>query len=95
MANFKETDDYLDLMRDATEEYKAQLKKVNPDFDAEYYDKLILEADEPQTPALEDLVGFDQLVLIRTPGTTASPVPWARKQWPLPPKLLSSQLTLR
>ena len=34
-------------MRDATEEYKEQLKKVNPDFDAEYYDKLILKADEP------------------------------------------------
>ena len=48
-ANFKETDDYLDLMRDAIEEYKAQLKKVNPNpnFDAEHYDRVILEADEP------------------------------------------------
>ena len=45
--NFKETDDYLDLIRDATEEYKASLKKVNLKFDAEYYDRLILEADEP------------------------------------------------
>ena len=46
-ANFKETNDYLDLIRDATEEYKAQLKKVNPDFDTEHYDRLILEAYEP------------------------------------------------
>ena len=48
-ANFKEMDDYLDLMRDATEEYKAQLKKVNPNpnFDAKHYDRVILEADEP------------------------------------------------
>ena len=46
-ANFKETDDYLDLIWDATVEYKAQLKKVNLDFDAEHYDRLILYADEP------------------------------------------------
>ena len=63
----------MDLMRDATEEYKAQLKKVNPDFDAEHYDRLILEADEPQTPALEGLVGFDQLYPIETPGITVGP----------------------
>ena len=58
-ANFKETDDYLDHMQDATKEYKAQLKKVNPDFDAEHYDRLILGLDEPQTPAPEEPVGFD------------------------------------
>ena len=72
-ANFKETNDYLDLMRDATKEYKAQLKKVNPDFDAEHYDRLILKADEPQTPTSEDPVGFDQLDSIGTPGTAAVP----------------------
>ena len=27
-ANFKETSDYLDLLNDATEEYKASLKRV-------------------------------------------------------------------
>ena len=66
-------DDYLDLIRDATEEYKAQLKKVNPDFDTKHYDKLILEAFEPQTPAHKDSVGFDQLNPIGTPGVGAGP----------------------
>ena len=65
-ANFKETDDYLDLMRDATKEYKAQLKTVNPSFDVGHYDRLILGLDEPQTLAPEDQVGFDQLDSIRT-----------------------------
>ena len=60
-------------MRDATKEYKASLKKVNLDFDVEYYDKLILRANEPQTPAPKDPVGFDQLNPIGTPGTTAGP----------------------
>ena len=60
-------------MRDATEEYKAQLKKVKPDFDTEYYDRLILEVEEPQTLTLKDPVGFDQLNLIGTPGTAAGP----------------------
>ena len=46
-ANFKETYDYLDLMQDATKEYKAQLKKVNLDFDVEHYDRLILGLEEP------------------------------------------------
>ena len=41
-ANFKDTDDYLDLMRDATMEYKESLKWVDPSFDADYYDRLIL-----------------------------------------------------
>ena len=41
-ANFKDMDDYLDLMRDATEEYKDSLKRVNPDFNADYYDMLFL-----------------------------------------------------
>ena len=70
-ANFKDTDDYLYLMRDATEEYKASLKKVNPDFDTEYYDRLILEACEPPTPSLEDQVVFDQLDPIEIPRTAA------------------------
>ena len=60
-ANFKETNDYLDLMQDAIEEYKVLLKRVNPDFDVEHYDRLILELEEPQTAAPKDPVGFDQL----------------------------------
>ena len=40
--NFKHTDDYLDPMRDAVEEYKMGVKKVNPNFDVGYYDNLIL-----------------------------------------------------
>ena len=72
-GNFKEMNDYLDLMQDAIEEYKAQLKKVNPDFDTEHYDRLILELEEPQTPASEDLVGFNQLDPIETPRNAASP----------------------
>ena len=58
-ANFKETSDYLDLMNDATKEFKALLKRVNPSFDAEYYDNLILKQEEPQTPVLEDPLGFN------------------------------------
>ena len=69
--NFKDTNDYLDLMRDATMEYKESLKQVDPSFDADYYDRLII--GEPQTPALEDPIGFDQLDPIGTPGTTGSP----------------------
>ena len=52
---------------------KASLMKVNSGFDVEYYDKLILEPDEPQTLAPEDLVGFDQLDPIRTPRTAVGP----------------------
>ena len=37
-AKFKEANDYLDLMQDTTEEYKASLKRVNPDFNTEHYD---------------------------------------------------------
>ena len=74
-ANFKDMKDYLDLMRDATKDYKAQLKKVNPDFDAEHYDKLILKSEEPWTPAPKDLVRFNQLDPIETLETTAGPPP--------------------
>ena len=70
-VNFKDTDDYLDLIRDATMEYKESLKRVDPSFDADHYDRLIL--CEPQTPTSEDLVGFDQLDPIGTPGTAAGP----------------------
>ena len=70
-AYFKETNDYLDLMQDATEEYKAQLKKVNPDFDAKHYDKLIFELEEPQIPTPEELdlirTSGNVVGLIRTP----------------------------
>ena len=70
-ANFKDTDNYLELMRDAVAEYKEAVKLVDPNFNGDYYNRLIL--DEPQTPAPEDLVGFEQLDLIRTPETAAVP----------------------
>ena len=60
-------------MRDATTKYKASLKKVNPDFDAKYYNRLIFEAYEPQTLIPEDPVGFDQLNSIGTWVTTVGP----------------------
>ena len=41
-ANFKDTNDYLELMRDAVAEYKEDVKKVDPNFDVDYYDMLIL-----------------------------------------------------
>ena len=48
-ANFKDTDDYLELMRDAMVEYNMVVKRVDPNFDGDYIDSIIL--DEPQTPA--------------------------------------------
>ena len=48
------------------------MKKINPNFDADHYDRLILELEEPQTPAPEDPVGFDQLDSIGTLGNVAS-----------------------
>ena len=42
-VDFKETRDYLDILNDAPDEYKASLKRVDLSFDAEYYDNLILE----------------------------------------------------
>ena len=44
--------DYLFLMRDAVNEYKVSIKKVDPTLDGDYYDHLI--SGEPATPALED-----------------------------------------
>ena len=60
-------------MRDATEEYKESLKKVNLDFDADYYDRLILEVGGPLTPVSEDPIRFDQLDPIGTLGIGAGP----------------------
>ena len=39
--NFKDTDDYHDLMKDAVIEYKMVVKKVDPNFDGDYCDNLI------------------------------------------------------
>ena len=50
--SFKDTMDYLLLMRDAVNEYKASIKKVDPTFDGDYYDRLI--SGEPATPAPKD-----------------------------------------
>ena len=44
---FKDTVDYLFLMRDAVNEYKASIKKVDPTFDGDHYDRLI--SGEPAT----------------------------------------------
>ena len=49
---FKHTMDYLFLMRDAVNEYKASIKKVDPTFDGDYYDRLI--SGKPDTPTPED-----------------------------------------
>ena len=54
--NFKDTNDYLNLMRDAIAEYNKCLKPVDPSFDGDYYDRLIL--DEAQIPTLEDFIRF-------------------------------------
>ena len=51
-VGFKDTMDYLLLMRDAVNEYKASIKRVDPSFDGDHYDHLIL--GEPATPAFED-----------------------------------------
>ena len=47
--SFKDMMDYLFLMRDAVNEYKASIKKVDPTFDGDYYDCLI--SGEPATLA--------------------------------------------
>ena len=41
-ANFKDTDNYLELIRDAVTEYKQAVRRVDPSFDGAYYDSLIL-----------------------------------------------------
>ena len=41
-ANFKDTDDYLKLIRDAVGEYKVAVKRVDPNFDTDYINSLIL-----------------------------------------------------
>ena len=58
-------------MRYATTEYNESLKEVDLSFDIDHYHRLII--GEPQTPALEDSVGFNQLDLIRTTGTAVGP----------------------
>ena len=67
--NFKDTVDYLYLMRDVVDEYKMAIKKVDPNFNGDHYNNLIF--GEPSTPALEDPVGFKQLDSISTLGAAA------------------------
>ena len=69
--NFKDMNDYLKLMRDAVVEYKIAMKRVDPNFDGDNIDSLIL--GEPQTLTPEDLVGFEQLDPIGTHGNAAEP----------------------
>ena len=56
-------------MRDVVTEYREAVKKVDSNFDDDYYNRLIL--GEPQTPAPKDSVGFEQLDPIGMPGTGA------------------------
>ena len=61
--------DYLLLMRDVVNEYKASIKRVDPTFDGDYYDRLV--SGEPDTPAPEDsdeapLVAVEQGVVQST-----------------------------
>ena len=56
-------------MKDAVVEYKIVMKKVDLNFDGDYYDNLIF--GEPLTPASEDLIGFEQHNPIGTPRATA------------------------
>ena len=49
---FKDTMDYLLLMRDAVNKYKASIKRVDPTFDGDHYDHHI--SGEPATLAYED-----------------------------------------
>ena len=67
--------EYLDILNDASEEYKASLKKVDPNFHVKYYENLILQQAlaEPQTLVPEDPVIFDQLNPIETLGNMANP----------------------
>ena len=58
-------------MRDVVTEYKEALKRVDLNFDGDYYDRLIL--GEPQTPAPKDPIGFEQLDSIGTPGIATGP----------------------
>ena len=69
--NFKDTVDYLYLIRDAVDEYKMSIKKVDPTFNGDYYDNLIFS--EPSTSAPKGPVGFKQLDPIGTPGAAAEP----------------------
>ena len=56
--SFMDSDDYLEILREATDEYKAALKRVDPNFDPEHYDRFLTQ-DEPQTPTHKNLVGFE------------------------------------
>ena len=67
--NFKDTVDYLYLKRDMMDEYKMAIKKVDPSFDGDHYDNLIF--GESSTSGPKDLVGFEQLDPIGTPGAAA------------------------
>ena len=50
--SFKDTMDYLFLMRDAVNEYKASIKRVDPTIDVDYDNCLI--SGEPATPTSEE-----------------------------------------
>ena len=56
-------------MRDVVTEYTLAVKRVISTFDDDYYDSLI--PGEPQTPAPEVPIGFEQLDPMGTLGTTA------------------------
>ena len=48
-VSFMDTMDYLFLMRDAINKYKASINRVDSSFDGDHYDHLI--SGQPATPA--------------------------------------------
>ena len=66
---FKDIDNYRDLMRDAVAEYKMAVKKADPPSTLTITTNLIL--GEPQILTPEDPVRFEQLDPIGTPGVAA------------------------
>ena len=78
---FKDIINYLFLMRDAMNEYKASIKRVDPTFDGDYYDRLI--SSEPTTLAPED--SDDDRQEEAEPGQENAPAeqpPEAPTEWP-------------
>ena len=71
--NFKDTDDYLDMMKDVVDKYKMVVKKIDPNFDAGYYDNLIFP--EPMTTASEDLLGSSNWTRLGHKGLRPSKKP--------------------
>ena len=68
---FKDTMDYLFLMRDMVNEYKASIKKVDPTFDRDYYDRLI--SGKSDTPAPKDSLEMPEGMAKQEVAQSAAP----------------------